>query len=109
MGVIDGDISNYIRSQWTIVAMMLIVIWLSIFFVKTYFFNDKIYYHQPYLKNDTNKKDLLSLLNKGLVIFMLLLISWNINILYSIIGILVLAFILGGIIYGIQYFKPLEK
>jgi uncharacterized membrane protein YoaK (UPF0700 family) len=104
-GIIEGDISDYIQAQWTIVAMMLLVIWLSIFFVKKYFFNDKIYGKTPNLKNEINTKEILSLLSSGFVVFMLVLISWNPYILYSIFGIVLLIFIIGGMLYAIHYIR----
>jgi len=74
---IVGEIENNTRAVWTVIAAMLIVIWLSLFSLKTFYFNNKKYGHLTYLESFTNRGEVTYLLLIGAFVFFLLVVSWN--------------------------------
>jgi hypothetical protein len=96
MSIIDGQIDDNTRAIWTVLSIMLLVIWLSIFIMKKFYFNNKIYGEFPFLESYKNRAGLNYLLLIGASLFFWILVSWNPTIYLGLIGI-------GILFYGISY------
>lgn len=84
--VISGQITDHSRAVWTVLAIILLVIWLCIFSLKTVYFNNKKYGNLTYLESFTNKGELTYILLIGAFIFFLLVVSWNPALYLGLIG-----------------------
>ena len=103
MSTTDGQIDPYARSIWTILSIMMVVILLSVFFVKKIFFNSKIYGKFPFLENYKNREEITILFLIGTIVFFLILISWNPLIIFTVIGVSLAVY---AIVYMISRFMP---
>ena len=103
MSVIDGQIDDNTRAIWTVLSIMLLVIWLTIFTIKKFFFNHKIYGKLPFLESYKNRAGVNYLLLIAALIFFWILVSWKPVIYFGILGIIIVIY---TIIYMIGMFIP---
>jgi len=106
MTTIDGEIDDNTRGIWTVLAIMLVVIWISIFTIKKFFFNHKIYGKFPFLESYKNTAGLNYILLIGAFLLFLILVSWNPTIVFGLIGIAIAIY---GILYMIAWVIPSNK
>lgn len=106
MGILDGQIDDNLRAIWTVLAIILVVIWLSIFIIKKFFFNHKIYGKFKFLESYKNREELNYILLIGSLILFLILVSWNPTIFLGLIGIIIAIY---AIMYMIAMFIPSNK
>ena len=69
----DTDIS------FNLICVLLLVVGIILFLYKQFIFNEQIYRGFPLLQNYYFKKDFMSVLQTGFIIFVIITISWIVN------------------------------
>lgn len=106
MSTIDGQIDNKTRAIWTVLCIILLVIWISVFIIKKFFFNNKMYGEFPFLESYKNRAGVNYILLIGAFLLYLILVSWNPTIYLGLLGISIAIY---GILYVLAWFIPSNK
>jgi hypothetical protein len=103
MSVIYGEIDEKAGNLWAVLSVILLVIWISIFSIKNFYFNNKIYGKFPFLESYKNRENITYLLLIGASLFFVILVTWNPIFYLSIIAINIAIYAIFTMISGLFF------